>query len=112
MLFINMNVLFVTKGFPSAENPMSGNYEAVQAYALASMGHNVSVVYFRWKSLLHIFERRPIVCRTVRNVKIYEMDGFLPRLPFGNKWFESYKLDRWMRQLTAIHFSKKFMKKE
>ena len=39
-----MKVLFVPRGFPSINNPMSGNYEAVQAKALAAKGCHVSVL--------------------------------------------------------------------
>lgn len=55
-----MKVLFVTRGWPTPSNPMSGNYEAVQAKALAKRGIDVSVVYLKKKSLVHVFERRKI----------------------------------------------------
>ena len=42
-----MKVIFVTRGYPSPDNLMSGNYEAVQAWALAKMGVNVSVLCMR-----------------------------------------------------------------
>ena len=46
-----MKVLFFTRGWPTAENPMSGNYEAVQAKALAKRGIDVTVLNIEWKSL-------------------------------------------------------------
>lgn len=55
-----MKVLFVTRGWPTKENPMSGNYEAVQARALARRGLDVSVIYLQKKSLVHFFKRRKI----------------------------------------------------
>ena len=52
-----MKVVFVTRGWPTKDNPMSGNYEAVQARALAKRGINVSVIYLQKKSLPHVFKR-------------------------------------------------------
>ena len=107
-----MNVLFVTKGYPSAENPMKGNYEAVQAHAIAAMGHQVSVISFRWKSLLHIFDKRPLVHRTSENVDVFEMVGILSRLPLIPKCIKNYRLDRWMMQMAAKQFAKKYLKNQ
>ena len=57
---IQMRILFVTRGFPSKENFMSGNYEAVQAQAIAAKGHDVSVIAIKWKNPLHILERNRV----------------------------------------------------
>lgn len=106
-----MNILFVTKGFPSDKDPMTGNYEAVQAHSVAALGHHVSVAYIRWKSLLHIIDRKPIRYRKCGGVDVYEMLGILPRLPFVSKYLNNYKLDRWMMQHYARKFARKFIDK-
>lgn len=103
-----MNILFVTQGFPSEKNPMSGNYEAVQARAIASLGHHVSVISFRWKSLLHIFDRRPLYYRKSGNIDVYEMDAFLFRLPFMSRSYYTKQMMSWRNRLVARSFAKQY----
>lgn len=67
-----MKVLFVTRGFPSKKNPMAGNYEAVQAQAIAARGCKVSVITIRWRSFPYLFTRTNISHRIVENVDVYE----------------------------------------
>ena len=90
-----MKVLFVTRGFPSAADPMSGNYEAVQAKAIAAKGHEVSVIAVRWRNLLHIFCDKKMRSRVVDNIRIYECNRiklsiphvYFPRLElWAQKW--------------------------
>lgn len=67
-----MNILFVTRGFPSENRIMAGNYEAVQAKALAAKGCQVSVITIRWRSIPYLFTRSRISHRLVDNVDVYE----------------------------------------
>lgn len=68
-----MKILFVTRGFPSEKDPMSGNYEAVQAKALARKSHQVSVITVKWgASFRRLFQNTPLSVRTVDGVKVYE----------------------------------------
>lgn len=68
-----MKVLFVTRGFPSDKDPMSGNYEAVQAKALAAKGCQVSVLTIHGKSLFCSFLNwKKISFKKVDGVNVYE----------------------------------------
>ena len=67
-----MKVLFVTRGFPSEREIMVGNYEAVQAKALAAKGLDVSVMAMRWKPTRYLFFNNRISHREVDGIDIYE----------------------------------------
>ena len=68
-----MKVLFVTRGFPSDKDPMSGNYEAVQAKALAAKGCQISVLTICKKSLCCFFlNRKKISFKKVDGINVYE----------------------------------------
>ena len=60
---------------------MSGNYEAVQAKAIAAKGHEVSVIAVRWLNLLHIFGRKKVNHRTVDGIHIYECERLTLSIP-------------------------------
>lgn len=75
-----MKVLFFTRGWPTAENPMSGNYEAVQAKALAKRGIDVTVLNIEWKSLLHIFQLKK-KSFDEDGVHVYQIEGLIPIIP-------------------------------
>ena len=83
-----MKILFVTRGFPSEEDIMWGNYEAVQAKALAAKGHQVSVVSVHFDSIRHIFRRTRIIHRVVDRVNVYGCTRILPSTRF-------LKLPKW-----------------
>lgn len=102
-----MNILFVTKGFPSESDMMTGNYEAVQARAIAARGHHVTVMAIKWKSLVHLFADKHIRRRVEDSVVIYERIGILPRLPF---FPNSYKLNRWVMRQTFRKFCLYYLK--
>lgn len=72
-----MKVLFITRGFPSEENPMKGNYEAVQAKAVAAKGHEVSVIGVKVHSLLHLHEMRKYQHRRVQGMNVYTIESFM-----------------------------------
>ena len=103
-----MRILFVTRGFPSDDDPMLGNYEAIQASAIAALGHHVSVVCFRWKSIFHLFDRRHLPYRKSGEIDVYELVGVIPQIPFLK--IGSYKLNRWIMQQTAKRFAKYYKK--
>lgn len=98
-----MNVLFITRGFPSETNPMSGNYEAVQAKALASKGHQVSVLNIRWRSLRYLFKKCSAKHKVVDGVAVYEYESvrsIIPRisLPKFELWWRRFCFDRIFKQ--------------
>lgn len=88
-----MKVLFITRGFPTEENPMKGNYEAVQAKAIAAKGCEVGVICFYFTSVFHPFRRSGITHRTVDGVEVYEC----MRLSFSNKFLKLPVLDDKLR---------------
>ena len=53
-----MKILFITRGFHSAEDPMDGNYEAVQAKAIAAKGHDVYVLSVKFRKLTLLFQNK------------------------------------------------------
>jgi glycosyltransferase involved in cell wall biosynthesis len=67
-----MKILFVTRGFPSEDDIMSGNYESVQAKALTTKGCQVSVICIKLRSFRHFFSRSRITHRIVEGIDIYE----------------------------------------
>lgn len=71
-----MRILFVTRGFPSEGNPMVGNYEAVQAKAIAAKGHQVDVVAVPKVSIINFFKKRQITHRYVDGINVYEKRGY------------------------------------
>lgn len=89
-----MKVLFVTRGFPSEKNIMAGNYEAVQAKALAAKGCNVSVITIQWKTIHHLFERTQISHRIVDGVDVYEGDCLRLSTRFKKLLFLDWKLKK------------------
>lgn len=89
-----MKILFVTRGFPSDKDPMSGNYEAVQAKAIAAKGHEVVVVSVKFRNLLHIFQNWKIHYRMVDGVHIYECNRMNLYYPFHTPKVDIYA-KRW-----------------
>lgn len=118
-----MKVLFVTRGFPTKENPMKGNYEAVQAKAIAAKGHEVSVIGVKVHSLLHLHEMRKYQHRRVQGMNVYTIESFIifdrlvpfiPKtfLPKVNFWlfnrafkklFKIYLAENGMPDVVHIH---------
>ena len=118
-----MKVLFVTRGFPSEENPMNGNYEAVQAKAVAAKGHEVSVIGIKVHPLLHLHEMRKFQHRRVQGMNVYTIESFMifdrlvpfiPKtfLPKVNFWlfnrafkklFKIYLAENGMPDIVHIH---------
>jgi len=103
---IQMRVLFVTRGFPSEKNIMSGNYEAVQAKAIAAKGHDVSVIAIKWKNPLHILEFNKVNHRVVDGIHIYECIRIMMSIPH----IFIPKLERWVRQRQFLGVFRRYMK--
>lgn len=84
-----MNVLFVTRGFPSKNDPMRGNYEAVQAKALAKKGLTVAVFDISFRFITHFFEKR--MSRTlIDGVTVYHYVAITPFISiFRNNYINS-----------------------
>lgn len=111
-----MKVLFITRGFPTDENPMKGNYEAVQAKVVAAKGHEVSVIGVKVHSLLNIHEMRRFQHRKEQGMDVYTIESFmifdrlvpfLPKtfLPKVNFWL----FNRAFKKLFKIYLAEKGM---
>jgi len=101
-----MRILFVTRGFPSKEDPMSGNYEAVQAKAIAAKGYDVSVIAIKWRNPLHIFECNKVNHRVVDGIHIYECTRITMSIPH----IYLPKLERWVRQWQFLRVFRRYVK--
>lgn len=112
-----MKVLFVTRGFPSDKDLMDGNYEAVQAKALAANGHDISVIAIKYRSLLYFYKYNKVKYRFVDGVHVYEcnrLNLYIPFIHFTNvdlkfrqfqftKVFQRYVRDRGMPDVVHAH---------
>ena len=105
-----MRVLFVTRGWPTKDNPMPGNYEAVQAKALARKGVEVTVLNYRWHSIFHIFKKRKKDCFInfiEDGVRVIKADVILPIVPYlvdsmgFNYWGLKFFIRRNCRQILS-----------
>lgn len=67
-----MNVLFVTRGFPTEKEVMVGIYEAVQAKALSSKGCQVSVITICKKTTRYLLCNNRVTHRKVDGIDVYE----------------------------------------
>ena len=105
-----MKILFLTRGFPSEENPMSGNYEAAQARAIAAKGHEVSMIAIHWFNPLRFIKYRRIRVnhRVVDGIHIYECDRLKLSIPhvyflkiehWTQKWQFKRIYDRYVREI-------------
>ncbi len=85
---------------------MSGNYEAVQAQAIAAKGHDVSVIAIKWKNPLHILERNRVNHRVVDGIHIYECIRIKMSIPH----VFIPKLERWVRQRQFLSVFRQYVK--
>ena len=60
---------------------MAGNYEAVQAKAIAQKGHDVSVISIKWKNPLHFFKYGRVKHRVVDGIHVYECTRITLSIP-------------------------------
>lgn len=89
-----MKILFITRGFPSDKDLMDGNYEAVQAKALAANGYDISVIAIKYRSLLYLYKYNKVKYRFVDGVHVYECN----RLNLYNPFIHLTKMDLRFRQ--------------
>ena len=76
-----MKVIFVTRGWPTASDPMLGNFESVQAKALAKRGIDVTVLFLRRKSFTHIFSSKVIVKEEYDGITVLSKIVLLTEIP-------------------------------
>ena len=76
-----MKVIFVTRGWPTEANPMSGNFEAVQARALAKRGHDVTVIYIQKKSIVHFFQSKDVRYKEIDGITVLSSSVTLAEIP-------------------------------
>ena len=103
-----MKVLFVTRGFPSEKDPMSGNYEAVQAKALAAKGLDVTVINVLERPRQYMLEKREITHRRVDGVDFYQGKCVVFRKRIIRK-INNYSRKRAYRQVFKAVVSEKGM---
>lgn len=101
-----MKILFITRGFPSEEDPMDGNYEAVQAKAIAAKGHEVYVLSVKFRKLTRLIQDRSIHHRYVDGVHVYECSRnnfYTPFIHFPNFdiRFRQYQFRKVIKELVA-----------
>lgn len=106
-----MKVLFVTRGWPSKDNPMSGNYEAVQARALAKRGIEVTVAYLKKKSVSHIFGSRKIGHKKDDGITVLSRMVVVSELP-GVKTTRYGRLDSWLCQRAFLDLYEYYRKQK
>lgn len=91
-----MKVLFVTRGVPSEDDPMAGNYEFVQAKALSAKGIQVGLVAVRMKSAKYLFRRKKSSHKNIDGVDLYERIG----IRISNRFIHVPSLDDILRKNT------------
>lgn len=97
-----MKVIFVTRGWPTKKDPMMGNYEAVQAKALAKRGVDVTVVNIEYKSLIHFYESGKIKKREEDNgVTILSSRVLLTEIPKVRQTRNNC-FDLWLKQKAFL----------
>lgn len=102
-----MKVLFVTRGWPTKENPMSGNYEAVQAKAVARLGVDVTVLNFKWRSVFRPDKSAHDVEFTDDGIHVIQQTISLPVLPHV---LNNFKLNRFFKQQAVIRFYRRYLR--
>jgi len=90
---------------------MLGNYEAVQAKAIAAKGHEVSVLAIRWRTLVHLFECGKLKHRCVDGVHVYECTRVYPFVP-GFSFGAMRKFERFFRKKVFHRVLKNYLQKE
>jgi len=105
-----MKILFVTRGFPSDGDPMDGNYEAVQAKAIAAKGHEVSVIGIHYRNVTQIFKMGRVRHRVVDGVHVYECTRMHLYNPIINSsWAKRKFLQFQFRQVFKKYLKEKGM---
>lgn len=99
-----MRILFVTRGFPNESDPMLGNYEAIQAKALAKRGNQVLYLsLLKYRSAFHLFDKDRFDLRNIDGVEVLDYTGIIPyfiKISFVQKWFHEHAWKKAFRFLT------------
>jgi glycosyltransferase involved in cell wall biosynthesis len=103
-----MKVLFVTRGWPTKKDPMSGNYEAVQAKALARKGVEVTVLYYDEYSIFKYFGKKKQEIFIEDGVTVIKLNIFLLVIPF---LLNNFKLNCYFIQLSLKYFYRYYLRK-
>lgn len=106
-----MRVLFITRGYPAENRIMLGNYESIQARAIAAKGHSVSVLAVRWRSLAHFYECGKLKHRKDGDINVYECTRvytFIPGISFGIM----RRFERYIRKSVFSRILKVYLEKE
>ena len=91
-----MKVLFITRGYPSKDDLMNGNYESVQAKALAKKGVDVSLFCIgKVRSIFHLFDKTKIVSFEDEGVRVYQINVVLPVIP-KMRFLSNSRLNVWI----------------
>lgn len=106
-----MKILFVTRGWPTKDNPMSGNYEAVQAKALAKCGVEVTVAYIQKRCLSHVFESRMIRQIEDDGITVLSSIVVVPKLP-GVRVTKYSHLESWLCQRAFLKIYEYYRKEK
>lgn len=101
------------------EKPTDGNYEAIQAKAIAAKGHEVSVIAIKFRNLLHVFQNWKIHHRVVDGIHVYECNRINYYYPFhtskinkfAKQWqfkkvFKRYVRENGMPDIVHAHLIK------
>lgn len=106
-----MKAIFVTRGWPTKKDPMMGNYESVQAKALAKRGVDITVISLHKKSLMHIFESRAIRKRDEDGVMILTVPVVVTEIP-QIAISKNSRLDLWLSQRAFLRAYEYYRKKK
>lgn len=104
-----MKVIFVTRGWPTQSDPMSGNFESVQAKALAKRGVDVTVIYLRKKSITHLFASKAITRKVCDGITILSKTVALTEVP-GWKATKNSRMNLWIRQQAFLQIYEHYRK--
>lgn len=85
---------------------MAGNYEAVQAKAIAAKGCQVSVITIRWRSLPYLLTRSRITHRIVDDVEVYECT----RIRLSTRICSFSKIDKFLSQRSYKKIFSRYVK--
>lgn len=85
---------------------MAGNYEAVQAKAIAAKGCQVSVITIRWRSLPYLLTRSRITHRVVDDVEVYECT----RIRLSTRICSFSKIDKFLSQRSYKKIFSRYVK--
>lgn len=87
-----MNILFVTRWYPTQDNPVGGSFIQEQVSALRDKGHQVSVLYVRILDRSQVLKKKQCKIEIVDGVPVGYVSGFsIRRALFKYNPFVLYK---------------------